>query len=232
MLFAQQLGDDLNPTIQKLISGAGDLIERFSTMDSVQRQQLIKWAAIAASIGPVIFAYGKLNTGLGKVVTSIGKFATAVGKAGGGFSGFMSVLSKSPAAWFAVAAAVVVATVAIADYVSGAREAREALKGMSEAAEQWKNTAAETFYGRSNGLTAFGMNKSDFSRATLNAQSWMDGLLSVWTDGEKETDEIVAHWTDAFKQMTASTRTELQTLKQTAEEAGYNSISYFDLLMI
>ena len=31
---------------------------------------------------------------------------------------------------------------------------------MAEAAEEWKNTAADTFYGRSDGLSAFGMRTS------------------------------------------------------------------------
>ena len=89
---------------------------------------IVKFAAIAAAAGPAILAFSKVVKVVGIASTGIGKFATAVGKAGGGFSGFLSVLSKSPAVWFAVAAAVVVGTVALADYVSGAKEAREALR--------------------------------------------------------------------------------------------------------
>ena len=73
------------------------------------------------------------------------KLSTSVGKAGGGWKGFLTVL-KSPAVWFAVAAAVIAGTVALADYVSGAKQAREALAGMEDTAKQWKDTAAETFY--------------------------------------------------------------------------------------
>ena len=45
---AQQLGDDLNPTIQNLIDGAGDLMEGFLKMDEAQRMQIIRMAAYAA----------------------------------------------------------------------------------------------------------------------------------------------------------------------------------------
>ena len=69
------------------------------------------------------------------------------------------------------------------------------------------------------------MSDSDFSRQTQSAQDWLDGLLKVWTDGEKETDEIVASWTESFKALTASTREELSNLKATADESGYSGVS-------
>ena len=144
---------------------------------------------------------------------------------GGGWKGFLTVLGKSPAVWFAVAAAVVAGTIALADYVSGAKQAREALKGMQETADEWKNTAAETFYGSSEGLSFFGMSKDDFTKSRESAQDWLDGLLAVWSDGEKESNEIVAHWTDSFKTLTASTRDELTALKEAADKNGYTSVS-------
>ena len=225
VLFAQQIGDDLNPTIQELIDGANELLEGFLAMDETQRRQIVRMAAYAAAAGPVLLVLGKATKGIGTLSTGIGKFATAVGKAGGGMSGFLSVLSKSPAVWLAIAAATVTATVAFADYISGAKQAREALAAMNETAQQWKDTAAETFYGTSEGLSFFGMSEGDFSRQTQSAQDWLDGLLKVWTDGEKETDEIVSSWTDSFKALTESTRMELASLKATADESGYTGVS-------
>ncbi len=225
LLFAQQLGDDLNPTIQSLIDGAGDLMKGFLDMDEAQRMQIIRMAAYAAAAGPMLLTLGKVTKGVGTLSTGIGKFATAVGKAGGGWSGFLSVLAKSPAVWLAVATAVVAGTVALADYLSGAKQAREALEGMNETAKKWKETAAETFYGKSEGLSFFGMSESDFVRQTQSAQEWLDGLIKVWTDGEKESDEIVSAWTESFKSLTASTREELASLKDAADESGYAGVS-------
>ena len=225
LLFGQQIGDDLNPTIQSLIEGADNLLSKFLQMDEAQRKQIIQYTAIAAAIGPVLLLFGKVTKGIGSISTGIGKFATAVGKAGGGIKGFLSVLGSSPAVWLAVAAATIYATVAIADYVSGAKQAREALKGMQETADKWKSTAAETFYGNSEGLSFFGMSKEDFVKDKQSAQEWLDGLLAVWTDGEKESNEIVTHWTDSFKTLTASTRDELTALKETADKNGYTSVS-------
>ena len=225
ILFAQQLGDDLNPTIQRLIDGAGDLMKGFLDMDEAQRMQIIRMAAYAAAAGPVLLTLGKVTQGVGTLSTGIGKFATAVGKAGGGWSGFLSVLGKSPAVWLAVAAAAVAGTVALADYLSGAKQAREALEGMNETAKKWKDTAAETFYGRSEGLSFFGMSESDFVRQTQSAQEWLDGLLRAWADGEKESDGIVSFWTESFKSLTASTREELAALKSAADESGYAGVT-------
>lgn len=213
MLFAQQLGDDLSPTIKNLISGADDLLDSFLELDETQCKQIIDMAMVAASVGPVLLAYGKVSKGIGNLSAGIGKFATAVGKAGGGVKGFFSVLSKSPSFWMAITVATIAATVAIADYVSGARQAREALQGMAETAENWRNTAAETFYGQSEGLSFFGMSDSDFERETGNMQSWVDGILDVWSDGKRETNAIVKQWTDSFKAITDTTRVELQEMR-------------------
>ena len=225
MLFAQQLGDDVQPIIGKLMSGMNDLIDRFMGMDEAQRQQVIRWAAIAAAIGPVLMVYSRATKGLGAVITGIGKFATAVGAAGGGFGGFISVLAKSPSVWLAIAAAVVVGTVALMDWISGAKAAREALKGLEETAKSWKETAAETFYNQSGGLSFFGMTKDDFVDSAQAAQRWMNNLITVWTDGEGETDEIVRHWTDSFMSLTGSTRKALEELQETAKETGHTSVA-------
>ena len=225
VLAAQRIGDDLNPTIQNLIDGAKDLLEKFMALDEEQRLMIIKLAAIAAAAGPTITVFSKIVKVVGSVSTGFGKFATSVASAGGGWKGFMSVLGKSSATWLAVAAAVVTATIAIADYVSGAKQAREALKGMQETADAWKDTAAETFYGSSEGLSAFGLTAEDFTRNQQAAEDWLSGLLTVWTDGQKETDEIVTEWTESFKSLTAATREELKEMQATAQQGGYTSVA-------
>ena len=230
LLFAQTIGDDLNPTVHRLIEGAGEIIDKMMALDSTQRMQIIRWAAIAAAIGPVILVTGKVTKSIGTVSKGLGTFATAVGKAGGGFKGFMSVLTKSPAFWFAVAAATIAATAAIIDYASGAKQAREALEGMKKTAENWKNTAADTFYGRSNGgLSFFGMSTDDFQKESAHsiqaANDWYTGLIAVWTDGKRETNAIVKEWTDSWKQLTAGTREGLAGLKENADANGYTGLS-------
>ena len=111
------------------------------------------------------------------------------------------------------------------DVASGAKAAREALEEMQKTAKSWKETAADTFYGNSQGLSFFGMSKDDFTRAAGSSRDWLKGLLDVWSDGKKETNAIVSEWTNSFKDLTTSTREELTSLKKTADEAGYSSVS-------
>lgn len=228
-LFAQRIGDDLNPTINNLIDGAAGLLEKFMSLDESQRMQIIQFAAIAAAAGPVISIVGKLTSGIGTGISAIGKFATAVGDAGGGLKGFATVLDSSPAAVIAITAAVAAGTVALIDYASGAKQAREALSGMEKTAQSWKNTAAETFYGTSEGLSFFGMSSSDFEKVekttTQSAQDWYSGMIKVWLDGKKETNTIVSQWTNSFKDVTAAHRTTLQQLKTRADASGNTALS-------
>lgn len=224
-LFTQQLGDDLSPTVQKLLDGADGLVQKLVDMDEPQRTQLIKWATIAAGIGPVILGYGKITKGIGAVTGALGKFAASVGAAGGGFGGFMSVIGNSPVTWIALAAAIGVGTVALIDYASGAKAAREALEGMNETAKHWKDTAADTFYGNSEGLTFFGMSESDFRESRASAQDWKDGLVAVWTDGKRKSKKEISEWTASFKELTQATRSELAELKAAADESGYSGVS-------
>ncbi|MBR5109682.1 MAG: phage tail tape measure protein [Clostridia bacterium] len=232
LMFARQIGDDLNPTIQKIIDMANNLLQKFLSLDQSQRESIVKWAAFAAAIGPVVLVLGKVvgavgtvTGALGKAFTAIGKFSASVSMAGGGIGGLIKVLASSKVAMVALAAALVYGAVKLVDVASGAKAAREALEGMAKTAKSWKETAAETFYGSSQGLSFFGMSKDDFKRETGNSREWLNGLLAVWSDGKKETNEIVTEWTDSFKSLTASTRTELENLKKTADDAGYSSVS-------
>lgn len=231
VLFAQQIGDDLNPTIDKLIQKGNELLASFLGMDEGQRMAIIKFAALAAAAGPAILvlgktigAVGKVTSALGKAGIGIGKFSAKVSVAGGGFKGLIKTLGTSKLAVAALSAALIYGAVKLYDYASGAKATREALEGMNKTADEWKNTAADTFYGKG-GLSAFGMTKEDFVRTTQSAEDWLSGLLTVWTDGKIETDELVGEWTESFKALTAATRTELTAMKETASKAGYVSVA-------
>jgi hypothetical protein len=124
----------------------------------------------------------------------------------------------------ALSAAIIYGAYKLYDYASGAKAIREALEGMNETAKKWKGTAADTFYGKG-GLSALGMAEEDFVRTAQSAEDWLNGVLAVWSDGQKDTDEIVTAWTESFKSLTESTRTQLEKMNDTAQEAGYTSVS-------
>ena len=81
-LAAQELGSELTPMFKQAISAAGDLIDRFMALDTQQKEQIIKWAAIAAAAGPTVTIFGKIATGSAKTVTAILSIGRALGSLG------------------------------------------------------------------------------------------------------------------------------------------------------
>lgn len=226
VLFAQKVGDDLNPAVLEVITSVDGMLDKFQELDQSQRLQIVKWAGLAASAGPAIFAFGKGAKAVSFISGKLGLFSTAVGKAGGGFSGFLSVVGSSPGAVLAITAAVVAGTLALVDYASGAKAAREAIEGMNDVADKWASTETKTLYG-SGGMEAFGLTAEDFTNddAVLNMQQWKEKLIAVWTDGKNETGEIVTEWIDSFAKLNTGMVDELTALQTTATKNGDSGMS-------
>lgn len=214
----------LEPVLSRMTDGAQGLLERFQALDDGAKLRIVRIAALVAAAGPAVAVAGKLTTAVGSVTGALGKFFKAVGSAGGGVKGLGRVLSSHPALWFAVAAAVIYGTTALADYVSGAKAAREALESMNQTAEKWKSSTARTFYTESRGLDAFGVSADSFARKTAKAYDWLGALTEEWSDELIETDDTVKSYVDSFKTVTDSTRDGLKELAAQAKENGYSEL--------
>ena len=217
VLFAQTLGNDMRPTIERALESVSGFIGKLEGLDSSQRLTLLGITAAIAAAGPVILIIGHLATGIGKVTGVIGTFCTAVGQAGGGLSGLMSVLGSSPAVWLAVGAGIIYATVKLADWITGAKAAREAQEQLNAAVEKWAENVT-TAYEKSKGLTAFGLTPDDFSvgGGTGAGGDWLSQTIDTWSDGKKETDKIVNDTVKGFTDGTDKIRTALGQLKDSA----------------
>lgn len=77
-------GQEILPYITPLIQKATDLIRKFSELDSQQKNNIIRMAAFAAGVGPVLTVVGKLTSGVGSAVQTGGKFVEWLGKATNG----------------------------------------------------------------------------------------------------------------------------------------------------
>ena len=216
MLAGQQIGDDLNPAIQNIMQTMSEWLDKFMELDEAERAQIEKWALIAAASGPAILLFSKVTKGIGSVTGALGKFMTSVGQAGGGFSGLMSVLGKSPAVWLAVASAVAYGTYQLIDYATGAKALRGALEDLQKTANQWAETGAKTFYNQAEGLSAFGMSTEDFSNKTAK---WLRDLSDEWSDNYVETDSTISKYSDSFKELSDVTRDSLKEMVDTARDA-------------
>lgn len=230
-LAGQQIASDLTPTIQNLMSSASDLLDKFMGLDEEQRLSIIKWGAVAAAMGPALLILGRLvgavgsvAGALGKGMLAVGRFSAAVKGAGGGVSGLLKVVGSSKLAMAGLTAAVIYGAYKLYDYASGAKAAREALEGMNKTAQNWKNTAADTFYSSGKGLDFFGLNAEDFqktaAKTTSTVQDWMDGMVEVWSDGKYETDAIVKEWQDSSDALSKDTRAHMVELRDQAQASG------------
>lgn len=230
-LAGQQIASDLTPTIQNLMSSASDLLDKFMGLDEEQRLSIIKWGAVAAAMGPALLILGRLvgavgsvAGALGKGMLAVGRFSAAVKGAGGGVSGLLKVVGSSKLAMVGLTAAVIYGAYKLYDYASGAKAAREALEGMNKTAQNWKNTAADTFYSSGEGLGFFGLNAEDFqktaAKTTSTVQDWMDGMVEVWSDGKYETDAIVKEWQDSSDALSKDTRAHMVELRDQAQARG------------
>lgn len=230
-LAGQQIASDLTPIVQNLMSTASGLLDKFMGLDEQQRLSIIKWGAVAAAMGPALLilgrlvgAVGSIAGALGKGMTAVGKFSAAVKGAGGGVSGLLKVVGSSKLAMAGLTAAVIYGAYKLYDYASGAKAAREALEGMNKTAQNWKNTAADTFYSSGKGLDFFGLNAEDFqktaAKTTSTVQDWMDGMVEVWSDGKYETDAIVKEWQDSSDALSKDTRAHMVELRDQAQASG------------
>lgn len=78
------LGSQVSPFLQAITS----LIVKFNDMDSEQQKQIIKWAMMAAAVGPVLLIIGKVFGIIGSGIVKFNQFGMAL-KAAGGFMGLM-----------------------------------------------------------------------------------------------------------------------------------------------
>ena len=83
--MAIEFGDALAPALLDALDAAEPILawakaqaSAFSDLDKDQQQNIIKWVALAAAIGPVLSVTGRMFTGLSSMVTVFGKATGAI----------------------------------------------------------------------------------------------------------------------------------------------------------
>lgn len=84
--LALQFGEIVLPYVKKFVDKIQELVTKFQELSPEQKDQIVKWAALAAAVGPVLLVVGKLLTSVGSIVTTFGKIPGAIGKAKSGFA--------------------------------------------------------------------------------------------------------------------------------------------------
>lgn len=76
---AISIGQILMPIVQQVAGKIQELAQKFRELDPETQQQIVKFAAIAAAIGPLIAIIGTLISSVGKIITFGGQIVSLVG---------------------------------------------------------------------------------------------------------------------------------------------------------
>ena len=94
-VFKYNIGQNAGSVIKGFIDKITGLLDKFNNLDAGQQKQIVKWAAMAASIGPVITVFGKGISTIGSIGEKLNHFmgiVNGVMKVSGGVKGILGTL--------------------------------------------------------------------------------------------------------------------------------------------
>jgi len=77
--LGEQVGQIITPFAEKLIAKLKDLIDRFRSLSTEQKESIIRFAAIAATLGPLLIVIGKISVGIVAVANAVSMTTKALG---------------------------------------------------------------------------------------------------------------------------------------------------------
>lgn len=84
--LAITLAEHLMPHLKTFVQWLTEMVGKFTALDPETQKTILKFAGLAAVIGPVILVLGKLVTGVGSFITTIGKIPGAISTLSGGIT--------------------------------------------------------------------------------------------------------------------------------------------------
>lgn len=131
----QPIGNQLIPYVTKGISAIQKFTDKWNKLGPTTQKTVVKFAAVAASVGPVLMGFGKISTGISTMISNFGKIGGAITRLTGasGFSGIAKIMTGP----FGIAAAAVAAA-AILIYKNWDRIAPILQKIRQRFADFWK----------------------------------------------------------------------------------------------
>ena len=113
------IGEALGDSVKTIVDKVTGLLEKFNKLDPAMQKNIVKFAGIAAAIGPVTIGVGKLVGGIGKGIKTFGNVTKAIGKipgvlskVKGAFSKVFSILGANPKLLIFLAVAGAIAAIA------------------------------------------------------------------------------------------------------------------------
>lgn len=179
----------LGPEILKLANDFKKLMERFDKLDPKVKQNIVRYTALAAAIGPVVKIGGNIITTTGKTITSLGKLCKTVAEVKNGVT-----VANNATGLFAKGLAAL--TTPIGATIAGVTLATGAIIAQIKKAEEETRVK----------FSSMGQSASDFYTGIQNAEGYLDDFnttLFASTEEQeklqKEMDEIQAGITKICK---------------------------------
>ena len=194
------LYESLQPALEQTIGTVTDVLKWFNGLDESTQQNIIKMAALAAAIGPVLVIGGKLVTTAGGIMTAFGGMTKAVAAAGSVKAAFALKFPLLTAGFAGVKAGLTAATAGIVKFT----------------AAMLANPigAAVAAVGLLVGITAYlviKLNKASEEYKQLHEDS------ENWLERQKEIAAATAEQAAAFEQNTRNMQNNAEFLRNLSE---------------
>ena len=171
--LAIQFGEILMPYIKQFVTWLQNLTQRLQELTPEQKEQVVKWAAIAAAIGPVLMVLGKLTTSVGSIITTFGKIPGALVKVKSAFTAVSAAIGGISAPVVAVVAVIGVLIAAFANLWKTNEEFRNKMTAIWDGIKSKFESFAQGIVDR---LNALGFDFENFGEVV---KAIWDGFCSL-----------------------------------------------------
>lgn len=184
--LAIQFGEILMPYIKQFVTWLQNLTQRLQELTPEQKKQVVKWAAIAAAIGPVLMVLGKLTSSVGSIITTFGKIPGALVKAKSAFTAASAAIGGISAPVVAVVAVIGVLIAAFANLWKTNEEFRNKMTAIWDGIKSKFESFAQGIVDR---LNALGFDFENFGEVV---KAIWDGFCSVLAPIFEAAFEIIS----------------------------------------
>lgn len=184
--LAIQFGEILMPYIKQFVTWLQNLTQRLQELTPEQKEQIVKWAAIAAAIGPVLMVLGKLTSSVGSIITTFGKIPGAIAKAKSAFTAVSAAIGGISAPVVAVVAVIGVLIAAFANLWKTNEEFRNKMTAIWDGIKSKFESFAQGIVDR---LNALGFDFENFGEVV---KAIWDGFCSVLAPIFEAAFEIIS----------------------------------------
>ncbi len=184
--LAIQFGEILMPYIKQFVTWLQNLTQKLQELTPEQKEQIVKWAAIAAAIGPVLMVLGKLTSSVGSIITTFGKIPGALVKAKSAFTAVSAAIGGISAPVVAVVAVIGVLIAAFANLWKTNEEFRNKMTAIWDGIKSKFESFAQGIVDR---LNALGFDFENFGEVV---KAIWDGFCSVLAPIFEAAFEIIS----------------------------------------